>query len=107
MHNTRNAHVAGLAEPDWPANDQAPGVMADGFRDQAQEDGADSHGASIAEQAAWTIEGEAYALAYLKRLQAGMAQPGDLATLLSFLGGEMLHGACRLIEKALEGRSHA
>lgn len=54
MHNTRNAHVAGLAEPDWPANDQAPGVMADGFRDQAQEDGADSHGASIAEQAAWT-----------------------------------------------------
>jgi hypothetical protein len=36
-----------------------------------------------------------------------MAHPGELAVLLSFLTGEMLHGACRLIEKALEGRGHA
>lgn len=91
-----------------PLRDEAPhGVTAEGFRDQGQDDGGDFQADGIAEQAALTIEGEAYALAYLERLQAGTAQPGDLATLLSFLRGAMLHGACRLIEKALECRSHA
>ena len=36
-------------------------------------------------QAALTIEGEAYARAYLDRLHADAAQPGELAVLMSFL----------------------
>lgn len=89
-------------------NDEDPaGDTARGFRDQGRDDGADFHASGIADQAAIVIEGEAYALAYLDRLHAGMTQPGELAALLSFLAGEMLHGACRAIEKALEGRHHA
>lgn len=61
----------------------------------------------IAEQAAQRIEGEAYSAAYLQRLQAGTALPGELSVIVAFLQGEMLHGACRLIEKALEGKRHA
>lgn len=53
------------------------------------------------------IVGEAQARAYLDRLHAEMAQPGELAVLLAYLSGEMLHGACRVIEKALEGLRHA
>jgi len=58
----------------------------------------------LSEQAALTIEGEAYARAYLSRLHAGTATAEELATILAFLGGEMLYGACRVIEKALEAR---
>lgn len=61
----------------------------------------------IANQAALAIEGEACARAWLHRLHEGTASPGSLAVLVSFLSGEMLHGACRLIEKVLEGRHHA
>lgn len=64
----------------------------------------DCHGAGVAQRAAEVIEGEGYARAWLQRMQAGTAQPGELAVILSFLGGEMLHGACRLLEKALEAR---
>ena len=56
---------------------------------------------SPAAAALLTIEGEQFANAYLQRLQAGTAQPNELATLLAFLSGEMLHGACRALEKAL------
>lgn len=63
--------------------------------------------APVSAVAAEVIEGEAYAGAWLDRLHAGMAQPGELAALLAFLTGEMLHGACRAIEKALEGRRNA
>ena len=52
------------------------------------------------------LEGEAYAAAYLTRLQAGTACPGELGAIVALLQGEMLHAACRLIEKALEGRRH-
>jgi hypothetical protein len=49
----------------------------------------------MAEQAVQVIEREAYAAAYLARLHAGMAQPGDLATLLSFLTGAAMYSlAC-------------
>ena len=64
------------------------------------------HGASMGQQAADEMEGEAYARAWLDRLQAGIAQRGELAVILSFLTGEMLHGACRLIERVL-GVRHA
>lgn len=57
-------------------------------------------------QALRVIEGEAYAAAYLQRLQAGTAQPDELALVLSFLTGDMLRGACRVVEKAL-GVRHA
>lgn len=53
------------------------------------------------------IDGEAQARAYLDRLNAEMAHPGELAALLAYLSGEVLHGACRAIEKALEGLRHA
>jgi len=55
-------------------------------------------------EASDAIEGAEYARAYLARLQAGMATPDDLAVLMAFLSGEMLAGACRVIEKALGGR---
>lgn len=105
MHNhCMGASAPGLTEP---KKDEAPGVIAEGFRDQGQDDGADFHATGIADQASLVIEGEAYALAYIERLDRGTAQPGELAVLLSFLAGEMLHGACRVIEKALEGQHHA
>ena len=53
------------------------------------------------------IDGEAKARTYLERLQAEMAQPGELAALLAYLSDEMLHGACRVIEKALKELHHA
>lgn len=59
-----------------------------------------------ADRAERVIEGELYAKGYLERLRAGLAQPGELAALLAYLQGELLHGACRLIEKVLEGRKH-
>jgi hypothetical protein len=58
--------------------------------------------ASYADTALLHLEGEAFALAYLRRLQDGAAQPDELAVLLAFLGSEMMHGACRVIEKALQ-----
>jgi hypothetical protein len=60
-----------------------------------------------ADRAALTIAGELCARAYLDRLRDGTAQPGELAAMCCYLRGELLHGACRLIEKALEGRHHA
>lgn len=92
MHNLRTAFAAGEA-----ALVQAP-------LSRASED---LHALGIADQAALVIEGEAYALAYVERLDRGTVQPGELAALLSFLAGAMLHGACRVIEKALEGQRNA
>jgi hypothetical protein len=59
--------------------------------------------AGIADRAVLLIEGEAYAEAYLQRLRSDLAQPGELAVVLAFLRGEMLHGACSVIEKVLRG----
>lgn len=50
-------------------------------------------------------EGAAYAEAYLQRLRAGIADPDELAVIISFLGDELLHGACRVLERALGGRA--
>lgn len=77
--------------PEEQTTDKSPDSQADRFADQATD----------------VIEGEEYARAYLARMGDGTAQPGELAVILAFLTGEMLHGACRLIEKALEGRRHA
>ena len=89
-----------------PTNKEAPAVAAaQGFRDD-QELSPDFRCGSVSTQAALTIEGEAYARAYLDRLKRGTVSPDDLAVLMAFLQGEMLAGACRVIEKAL-GVRHA
>lgn len=88
-----------------PESDEATGQG--GFRGQGQDNGADFHATGIADQAALVIEGGLYAQAFIDRLHAGTAQPGELAVIVEFLRGEMLHGACRVIEKALEGQRHA
>ena len=81
--------------------------VASAGRIEEQENGrVDFHGTGAAAQAALTVEGEDYARAWLERLHAGTAKPDELAVLLTFLTGEMLHGACRVIEKAL-GVRHA
>jgi len=64
---------------------------------------APDHWASEADQA---IEGEQHARAYLDRLNAGMAQPDELAALMTYLRGELVQGACRAVEKALRGRRY-
>jgi hypothetical protein len=84
------------------AVDAAPGFL----RDQEQQDTIDFRGNGFAAQAALSIEGEDYAAAYLARLHEGVTRPGELAGLLAFLSGEMLSGACRAIEKALQGVRH-
>ena len=103
LNTCMGAYAPGLTTP----KDEAPGVMAEGFRDQGQDDNTDFRSAGIADQAALVIEGEAYAQAYLDRLRSGMSQPGNLAALLTFLTGEMRNGACRAIEKALGASHHA
>jgi hypothetical protein len=62
--------------------------------------------AGRATQAAQAFEGREYARAFLDRLRAGAACPGDLAVVLGFLSGELLNGACHVLEKALEGSRH-
>jgi hypothetical protein len=88
--------------------EKAPAVTAAEAPVQStQDEPRDSDGVSMAQQAAEVIEGESYARAWLERMQAGTAEPGELTVILAFLQGELLHGACRLIEKAMEGRRHA
>ena len=102
MTHSHNAHGAGQVTP---RNDEGPTVAAVALPKSKRGNSLDFHGATPAQQAACIIEGEGYARAWLERLQGGTAQPGELAVILSFLTGEMLHGACRLIEKALEVRA--
>jgi hypothetical protein len=86
--------------PVTPTSDEAPaGGAAQGFKIESS----NLHSASASQSmhALRVIEGEEYARAYIDRLQAGIASRGELAVILAFLDGEMLHGACRVIEKAL------
>jgi len=55
----------------------------------------------VAGQALQVIEGEAKARQYLARLQAGQADPDELAVICSMLYSAALRGFCRAIEKAL------
>ena len=41
---------------------------------------------------------------FFDRIQSGMAQPDELAVIVAYLHGELLHGFCRLVQKALEAR---
>ena len=89
-----------------PARDKGPTVAAAAPQESKQNNNLDFHSIGLAEQATLTIAGEHCARSYLDRLQAAVAQPGELAAMLCCLRGELLHGACRLIEKALGGRRH-
>ena len=99
-------HVGAAAPgPVTPESDEArrqPGFLGV----QGTADSPDCRCTGTAAQAALTIEGEEYARAYLDRLQRGTVSPDELAALMAFLRGEMLAGACRVIEKAL-GARHA
>lgn len=53
-------------------------------------------------QAALTLEGERRAATLLERIGSGMAHPDELAVIVAYLQGELLHGFCRLVQKALE-----
>lgn len=85
-----------------PGNDEGQTVLPAAPQDECEH--GDSPEAPHVTQALRVIEGQAYAKAYLQRLDDGTAQPYELALVLSFLTGDMLRGACRVIEKALEAR---
>ena len=104
MTRTLHAQAAGAGTP---THDEAPADgTARGFRNQEQDTSLHFHAIGVADQAVLIIEGEDYAREYLARLHGGIVEPGELAVIVSFLTGEMLHGACRLIERAL-GVRHA
>lgn len=54
--------------------------------------------------AAQVIAGAMVAGDFLNCMSAGMAQPDELTVIVAYLHGEMLHGFCRLVQKALEAR---
>ena len=54
--------------------------------------------------AAQMIEGEHQATPLLVRISSSMAQPAELTVIGAYLHGELLHGFCRLLQKALEAR---
>lgn len=54
--------------------------------------------------AAQMIRGEHRAAPLHDRMRTGMAQPDELTVLVAYLHGELLHGLCRLVQKALEAR---
>lgn len=56
------------------------------------------------EPAAGAIEAEAASGDFLKNLSTGMAQPDDLAVIVAYLLGEVVHGFCRLVQTAMEAR---
>ena len=60
--------------------------------------------ASLADHAAQVIHGEQQTAGFLDRIRSGMAQPDELAVILAYLRGELLHGFCHLVQKALERR---
>ncbi len=93
-----------LAGQDAPTSEMADGANVGQVEEHTRTASADLQGAPHAAQALLVIEGEQYARAYLDRVRDGMAQPGELAVILAFLTGEMLAGACRVIEKCLGGR---
>jgi len=89
-----------------PHKDEPPGLGGGGGlgQEQAQSVSLDCDGTGFANQAPLAVEGEEYVQAWLDHLAEGTAQPGELAVIVEFLHGEMLYGACRLIEKSIGGR---
>ena len=55
-------------------------------------------------RAAQVIEGKRHTVMFFDRIQSGMAQPNELAVIVAYLHGELLHKFCRLVQMALEAR---
>lgn len=96
------AAAQGIATPQEPTTHQAPsGDAHQATKHRKRSGNLDARGTSHIGQALEVIEGEAYARAFLQRLRAGTSAAGELAVILDFLQGDMLRGACRVIEKEL------
>ena len=107
LHHHGTELAPRLAARHAALKDETPGLGGGGgFR---KDDGNDAYFPlpGIADQALSFIEGEEFATAFLDRLHSGTGTAADLATVLGFLDGDMLLGACRVLCKALEGRHHA
>lgn len=103
MRQAQRARAAGAIPP---TRDEGPTVEAVATMEITRDAGSESQAERNADQAPLWMEGELYGDAWLQRMQAGYAEPGELAVLVTFLTDEMLRGACRAIEKAL-GLRHA
>ena len=103
MKRTLYAQAAGATAP---TNDEGPAVAAAAPQESKRSEKLDFQPARPSGQALRSIEGEEKAVRYLAQLHGGIAEPGELAVIIAFLNSEMLHGACRLIERAL-GVRHA
>lgn len=49
----------------------------------------------------FSSDAETHARFYLERVQAGMAEPGELSALMVYLVEEAVQGACRTLERAM------
>lgn len=68
--------------------------------------GAGAHPQRHSREAVRVIEGEAKAGAFLTRLDAGQADPDELALIVAALYGATLRGFCTAVTKALLGARH-
>ena len=102
MTNDLHAHGAGAT---LPASDEGPTVAAAAPQESKRNERPDSDGAGPADQAALTTSREHCTRSCLAPLHDGIAWLDDLAAMLVCVRCELLHGFCRAIEKALEGRS--
>ncbi len=105
MHTLQHALEAGSAVPE---NGDAliTGSTVQGVWDQSKVDSLHSEPASTAPQEPPANEADQYAIEYLARVRAGVAEPGELGALISYLVDESLHHACRRIERAMLGARH-
>lgn len=92
-----------MASPQTRETPLAGGV----FAELTKANSSDSPLSGLSDQALSIIEGEEYGAAFLQRLRGGQGTAGELATLLGFLDGDMLVGACGVICKALQEVRHA
>jgi len=96
------AAAQGIATPQEPRRNEATaGGTPRPYRDQQDSKAQEIPSTRHCGRAFEVIEGEAYGRAFLQRLRAGTSGADELADILEFLQGDMLRGACRVIEKAL------
>lgn len=85
-----------------PQKGESP-VAAGLTREQGKADQLHSAKAPSAAHALRVIEGERKAHECLARMQAGQADPDELALIVSMLYGAVLRGFCAVVTKALRG----
>jgi len=101
MRATRSdgAVAPGLAAPKQSTSDTAHVASAGRVEANRKDNSANFRSAPHSAQALRAIEGEATARDYLARLQAGRADPDELAVIVSMLYGAALRGFCRVLAK--------